>query len=339
MHTRSPHAPIRSVLPALLAAAFAAAAPHAAAQPSPAESQVDALEALFGKQPAARRSGAKGVCATGSFVASEAGRTAVRSSLFSGERVPVVARFSVGGGNPKASDTSRSVRGFAIAMSRPDGQAWQMATISAPVFFVARPEQFAPFMLARTPDPATGKPDPARLKAFNDANPETLRQAAWLAKAPVPASYATEQYWSTNTFQLVDAQGRTRPVRWQLVPEAGVQGLGDEALKTLPADFLVDELRRRVAASPAAFRLQFQLAQAGDPLDDPSVAWPDDRPLIDAGRVVVDAVATGMDGACEKMTFNPLVLPTGLQAGPDPVLLARPAPYAVSLGRRLGERP
>jgi catalase len=31
------------------------------------------------------------------------------------------------------------------------------------------------------------------------------------------------------------------------------------------------------------------------------------------------------------------VLPKGLAPSSDPVLLARPAPYAISLGRRLGE--
>ena len=35
------------------------------AQASPAEAQVNALEGLFGKNAGARRSGAKGVCASG----------------------------------------------------------------------------------------------------------------------------------------------------------------------------------------------------------------------------------------------------------------------------------
>lgn len=128
------------------------------------------------------------------------------SSIFSGQRLPVVARFSVGGEAAQASDKGRSVRGLAFSISTPDGQQWQGSSVSAPVFFVAKPEQFAPFLQARTPDPATGKPNPERLKAFNEANPDTLRQAAYLAKAPVPASYASAQYWSTNAFELVSAR-------------------------------------------------------------------------------------------------------------------------------------
>jgi catalase len=34
--------------------------------------------------------------------------------------------------------------------------------------------------------------------------------------------------------------------------------------------------------------------------------------------------------------FVPTVLPTGIEPSADPILLARAAPYAISLGRRLG---
>lgn len=307
------------------------------AQMSSAESQVNALEGLFGKQPMARRSGAKGVCASGHFVGDATAQSLSRASIFSGQRVPAVLRFSVGGGNPKASDKGRTVRGLAVALQGADGQQWQMATISAPVFFVAKPEQFAPFLQVRTPDPATGKPDPDKLKAFNEAHPETLRQAAYLAKAPVPASYGSVQYWSANAFVATNAKGEGQAVRYQFVPEAGTVGLTDEQLKSLPDDFLADELRQRVARAPVGFTLQFQLAEPGDATHDPTLAWPDSRPVLTAGRLVIDRVEPGMGGACESMTFNPLVLPTGLQASDDPVLLARAAPYALSLGRRLAE--
>ena len=322
-----------AAVPSALLLLALVAVPAARAQVPQAQAQVDALEGLFGKHAGARRSGAKGVCASGHFTGLPAGAALSSAGVFDGQRVPVVARFSVGGGNPKASDKSRSVRGLALAI----GSQWQLAAISAPVFFVARPEQFAPFLQARTPDPATGKPDPDKLKAFNDANPETLRQAAYLAKAPVPASYGTTPYWSTNAFELVNAKGESRFARWQFVPEAGSLGLSDEELKSRPDDFLADELRARVKQGPVAFAFQFQLAQAGDPITDPTQAWPAERELVTAGRLVIDAVSPDMGGACERMTFNPVVLPAGIKPSADPVLLARAAPYGLSLGRRLGE--
>ena len=86
----------------------------ASAQNLPLE-QVNALEGLFGKHAGARRSGAKGVCASGYFVGDAVGRSSQqRHRAFSGEKVPVVLRFSVGGGSPKASDKGRCVRGLAL---------------------------------------------------------------------------------------------------------------------------------------------------------------------------------------------------------------------------------
>lgn len=309
----------------------------ALAQTSQAEAQVNALEGLAGPQPGARRSGAKGICASGHFVGNAVGRSLTTASAFSGAQVPVVARFSVGGGNPKASDKGKSVRGLALAFQLPGNEFWQMANISAPVFFVARPDQFAPFVQARTADPATGKPDPDKLKAFNAANPETLRQAAYLAQAPVPASYGAVNYWGVNAFEFVNASGESRFARWQFVPEAGTLGLTEDQLKTLPDDFLAGELRQRVAGKPVVFDMKLQLAETGDNLTDPTVAWPESRQLVPVGQLVITQVEAGMGGACDGMTFNPTALPAGIKPSADPVLNARAAPYAISLGRRLGE--
>ena len=326
---------IAAAASAALGSTFLTTAP-AWAQPSLAEAQVNALEGLAGPQPGFRRSGAKGVCASGHFVGNAAGRDLSSAAVFKGEKIPVVARFSVGGGSPKASDKSKSVRGLALQFQLPNGEQWQMANISAPVFFVSKPEQFAPFVQARTADPATGKPNPEKLKAFNEANPDTLRQAAYLATAPVPASYATANFWGVNAFEFQKGN-QSRFARWQFVPEAGVQGLTEDQLKTMGDDFLAAELRERVAKAPVSFDFRLQLAETGDNLLDPTLAWPEARTVVSAGKLVIDSVSPDASGACDGMTFNPLVLPAGIKPSADPVLNARAAPYALSLGRRLGE--
>ena len=201
----------------------------AQAQGVPAETQVNALEALFGVHDGFRRSHAKGICASGYFVGNTVGRSLTSASAFSGDKIPVVARFSVGGGNPKASDKGKSARGLALQFTLPKGERWLMSNLSAPVFFVSRPEQFEGFLTARLPDPATGKPDPVKLKAFNDANAETLLQSAYFASNPVPASYAAVNYWGVHAFEFISAQGQSQFVRWQFVPEKGTLGLTDDA--------------------------------------------------------------------------------------------------------------
>jgi catalase len=309
----------------------------AAAQESLAEQQVNALEGLAGKQATFRRSQAKGLCASGYFVGNEAGRALSGASVFKGDKVPAVVRFSVGGGNPKANDKGRSVRGLSLSLSTTNGESWQSANISAPIYFVKTAEDFVTFVKVRTNDPATGKPDPDKLKAFNDAHPETLLQGAWLARQPVPASFAGLNYWGVNAFELTSPKGESQFVRWQFEPEAGLLGLSDDEVKAAPNDFLADDLRARVARAPVGFDFKLQLAEQGDNLLDPTQTWPESRKLVSAGRLVIDKVETGMGGECDRMTFNPLLTPKGITPSADPVLNARAAAYGVSLGRRLTE--
>ncbi len=296
---------------------------------------VDAFEGAFGKHAGARRSGAKGVCAVGEFVGNADGRALSVASAFSGRPVPVVARFSVGGGNPRAPDNGKSVRGMALAFELPGGESWQMANINTPVFSAATPEQMLGLLESRRADPVTKMPDPAKVKAFNDANPEVLLQPRYLAAQPVPASYAKVNYWGVNAFAFVDARGNRQFAKWVFEPVGGTQGLGDEEAKARPADFLFDELRQRVAAGPVAFNFVLQLAQPGDKVDSPVVPLPEDRRKVSVGTLTIKAVEAGSGGACANMTFNPTLLPLGVEASADPVLLGRAAPYAVSLGRRL----
>jgi catalase len=334
-----PNLRLMTAMVAIAAGSAGMAVPNIAAAQAPApDALVNALEGTFGKQAGARRSGAKGICAEGFIVGTPEGRALSKSAIFGGSEVPVVARFSVGGGNPKASDKGKTVRGLALSMKGPGGEAWQMANISAPVFFVNKPENFVKFLEARKPDPATGRPDPAKVKAFNDSHPDAKPQIDWLAKAPVPASYAAVNYWGANAFEFTDAKGKKVFGKWSFEPAKGQEGLTDEQLKNLPDDFLADELRKRVAASTIAFDFKVQIAEAGDVVNDATVPLPANRKVVTAGRLVIDKVEAGAGGKCDKITFNPLVLPKGVGPSADPTLIARPASYAVSLGRRLPDQ-
>ena len=87
------------------------------------------------------------------------------------------------------------------------------------------------------------------------------------------------------------------------------------------------------------FDFNLQLAQAGDKLDSAVTPLPDDRKKVTLGRLTVKAVSPDATGACLTINFNPMVLPKGVEASADPMLAARAAPYAISLGRRLVEGP
>ena len=171
---------------------------------------VDAFERAGGKFEGFRRSGAKGVCASGEFVGSADGRALSVASAFSGKPVPVTARFSVGGGNPKAPDNARSQRNLALQFDLPGGETWQMGNISAPLFGAASPQQLLGRLTSLVPDPVTKKPDADKVKAFTDANPEVLLQGKYFAGQPVPASFGAVNYWACTASTLSTLRARSR---------------------------------------------------------------------------------------------------------------------------------
>ncbi len=298
---------------------------------------LDQFEATFGKFEGYRRSGAKGICATGEFVGSAEGRALSTASAFSGKPVPVIVRFSVGGASPKAADNGRSQRNMALQFNLPGGETWQMGNISAPVFGAATPEQFFGRVQSLQPDPATKAADPVKVKTFAEANPEVLLQGRYFASQPVPASFGTINYWGVHAFAFVNAKGDKQFGKWIFEPAGGTQGLSDEEAKAKGPSFLFDDLRQRVAGGGVAFNFNLQLAQAGDRIDSAVVPLPDDRRKVNMGRLVVKSVAPDGGGDCLTITFNPIVLPKGVEPSADPLLAARATPYVVGLGRRLGE--
>ena len=298
---------------------------------------VNQFEATAGKFEGYRRSGAKGICATGEFVGSAGARALSTASVFNGKPVPVVVRYSVGGANPKAADNAKSQRNMALQFNLPNGEQWIMGNISAPVFGASSPQQLMDFLVSRQPDPATKVADPAKVKAFNDANPEVLLQAKHYASQPVPASFGSVNYWGVHAFGFVNARGAKQFGKWIFEPVGGVQGLTDDEAKAKGASFLFDDLRQRVKEGNVAFNFNLELAQSGDKIDSATIPLPEGRQKVNMGLLKITSVSEDGGGPCLTVNYNPMVMPKGIEASADPMLPARAAPYAVSLGRRLVE--
>ncbi|TWO71822.1 catalase family peroxidase [Caenimonas sedimenti] len=308
-----------------------------AAAPVDPNSFLNQFEATFGKFEGYRRSGAKGVCAMGEFVGTAEARGLSTASAFSGAPVPVVVRFSVGGANPKAPDNAKSQRNLALQFNLPNGEVWQMGNISAPVFGASSPQQFLGRLASLQPDPATKMPDAAKVKAFADANPEVLLQGRHFASQPVPASFGTVNYWGVHAFGFTNASGSKQFGKWVFEPVGGLQGLTDDEAKAKGPAFLFDDLRQRVKDGKVAFNFNLELAQAGDQIDSATVPLPAGRTKVNLGMLKVTSVAEDGGGPCLTITYNPMVLPKGVEPSADPMIAARAAPYAVGLGRRLTE--
>lgn len=306
---------------------------QAPAPPSPV-AVVDAFAAALGPIRTHRPSHAKVTCAAGSFTATPDGTRLSVSPVFGGQPVPTIIRFGVGGAGPSAPDTARSTRGLSIRFQAPGGVVWDMANISVPIFGSATPQALVEGLRARAPDPATGRPDPEKVAAFAAANPKSALQGRWLAANPPPASWATTPYWGVNTFLFRGQDGQLRPARWVFEPLAGTERLTEEQARSLPRDYLAEELRRRIAAGPVGFDMWLQFPGPGDDLLDPTVAWPDDRPRTRVGRLMVTEVSPDAGGPCQAISYLFLAQSPGVELSDDPTLRARSSAYAVSLQRR-----
>ena len=77
----------------------------------------------------------------------------------------------------------------------------------------------------------------------------------------------------------------------------------------------------------------------GTPADpvDPTLPWPADRRVVDAGVLDLDSIETEAPGNARDVNFDPLVLPDGIEPSDDPILSTRSAVYAASYRARSGE--
>jgi catalase len=89
-----------------------------------------------------------------------------------------------------------------------------------------------------------------------------------------------------------------------------------------------------VERGPAALRLVVQLAEDGDPVDEPTAAWPDERQTVVAGRLEVTDPELERERRGEVLVFDPTRVCDGIQCSDDPVLRFRTHAYSVSVERR-----
>ncbi|CDG80810.1 catalase [Janthinobacterium agaricidamnosum] len=136
-----------------------------------------------------------------------------------------------------------------------------------------------------------------------------------------------------NTFKFTNAKGAVSYGRYQIVPADGAHYLTDAEAAKMAHDYLASEIGQRVARAPVKFRLMLQIAQSGDVLNDPSVAWPDSRRTVELGVLFITKLAPDNNEAQHRLLFLPNALPASIEVQ-DPMVNARSASYVVSFGRR-----
>ena len=302
------------------------------------ERMMAAFQEANGTHAGFRRNHAKGVCVTGWFESNGQAALLSKAAVFKPGRVPVVGRFALAGGMPFQTDAPATVRSMALRFLLPDGEEWRTGMNNIPVFAVNSARGFYEQLVASSPDPATGKPVPATMKAFLAAHPETVRALALIKKRQVSSGFANSTFNSLNAFRFVDVAGASVPVRWSTVPVQAFAADGAEPSAAEDRNYLFDELIAQIAQHPQQWRLIVTVGQDGDPTNDATLPWPPGRRQIDAGTVTIDQASSEDNGRCTAVNYDPLVLPSGIEPSDDPLLSARSAAYARSFTLRAEEK-
>jgi catalase len=296
-----------------------------------AEDVVDAINDISGRHAGHRAAHAKGTLLRGTFTGADSGLTT--AAHMGGGSVPVTARLSNGGGDPGIPDYAKEGRGLAVKFYLPDGSKTDIVALSLPCFFARTPEDFLDFTRARKPDPETGEPDFEKVGAWLGEHPEAGPAIQAALSADPPESYATVVYNSIHAFRWTAPDGTERWVRYRFEPEAGESSLSPEDAKERGRDYLRDEI---LARDSTAFRLVVVIAGDGDDVNDPTVAWPEDRERVEVGRLELSGPETEREQGDDILVFDPTRVTEGIDLSDDQILRFRPRAYAASVTRRSG---
>jgi catalase len=327
---------IRSVTSGMVAMAALLTSTFAAVQPTTisageAAQLVDDLHSVFGKHHA-RAVHAKGVILEGIFVPTEAARALSRAALFAGAVVPVTARLSNFAGVPDVPDNVNEAnpRGLGIKFRAGGDADMDVVAHSFNGFPTATAGEFG-VLLRTLASSGPGVASPTPLDQFLKGHP--VAKTFFTAQDPPPVSYATTAYFGVNSVAFVSANSERRYLRYRFVPAAGKHYLDEATRKSKGPNYLTEEIAQRIAAEPIRFDWYAQLAGPGDRIENPSIAWPETRTLVNLGTISLERITPNQAVADKGLLFLPGTFPNGIEAA-DPMLAVRNAAYPISFGER-----
>lgn len=276
---------------------------------------------------------AKGIVCQGTFQAAPEAATVSRAAHFSGQIVPVTLRFSDGAPNSNVADNSPDAAPQGMAIRFEIGRGTDIMTISHNGFVVGTGEEFLALQRAIAATDSS-KPHPWPVEDFLGSHPRALKFVQDLMT--MPASFATESFYSNNALVFVNDKQEKRVGRYQILPVDGSKYLEKAAADATPPDFLSDDLRKRLVEAPIRFRLVLQLAGPGDQTNDGSLIWPDDRQKVELGIISVTSIVPDSAAAERKLAFDPTRLVDGIELSDDPLPVLRSHVYAYSVAGRYG---
>lgn len=287
------------------------------------------FDTIFGVHPGFRPAHAKGILLTGSFTPSPEAASLTRAPHITRGSTPVTVRFSDSTGLPAIpdNDPKANPRGLAIRFHLAEHVHTDIVSHSTDGFPTRTRQEFLEFLrAAAASDPS--KPSPTPVEVFLGAHPAALAFAQ--TPKPSPSSFAKEEYFGVTAFQFTNKDGVTRHGRYRITPQAGIEHLDEATAKGKDANYLFDELTKRISEGPIRFDIKVQMANEGDVVDDATVHWPEDRRIMNLGTIELAAKAPEEE---QRTIFDPIPRVDGIEPSGDPLLEIRAAIYLLS-GRR-----
>lgn len=310
-----------------ITAGAADAAQDTSGQVASPQDMVDALHTAFGKHHA-RAVHTKGVMLEGEFVPDPGAAKLTKAAIFKGGALPVTARFSLFAGVPDLpdNDDGASPAGFAFKV-RDAGGDFDVEANQHKDFITGTSEEFRTFLIALG---AANGGNKAPLNAFLASHPHARD---FLGSRTYPSSYARATYFGVNSVKFTNAQGQSSFVRYRFVPRAGDDYLTPEQRKAQSASYLQDEVLKRVSGQPIVFDWFAQVAERGDKVEDPSIAWPESRKLVKLGTITLTKQPADPEAAQKALLFLPGQPHPGVEPA-DAMLKLRNKAYPISFGER-----
>ncbi len=298
---------------------------------------IKAFDTLFGLHPGFRPAHARGEMLTGTFTPAPGASSFTAAPHITRDSVPVTARFSSSTGIPLIpdNDPNANPRGLAIRFNLAEHVHTDIVSHSTDGFPTRTGAEFLEFLHAvAATDPS--KPSPTPVEQFLGAHPEAL--AFIQTPKPSPSSFARETYYGVTALKFTNKEMVSHFGRYRIIPEAGNDHLDDASTKTKEPNFLFDELTERIAKGPISFNILVQVANDGDIVDDATKHWPEDRPLVNLGKIILTAPVADNAHEQKKIIFDPIPRVEGIEPSDDPLLELRAAVYLIS-GRRRRKAP
>lgn len=267
------------------------------------------------------------------------------------KKTPVFVRFSTVQGPRGSGDTVRDVRGFAVKFFTDEGN-FDLVGNNMPVFFIQDAIKFPDFVHAVKPEPhneiPTGGSAHDTFWDFVSLVPESAHMVMWaMSDRAIPKSLRSMQGFGVHTFRLINAEGKSRFVKFHWRPTAGTCSLvWDEAQKLAGKD--ADYHRRDLWESIEIgdypeWELGVQVIEEENEhafdfdILDPTKLIPEELvPITPLGKMVLNRNPDNFFAETEQVAFCPGHIVPGIDFSNDPLLQGRLFSYTDTQISRLG---